>query len=126
MESAYCCPSCFEVFNEKDKIPRNLPCGHTYCEGCLIKIREVKAGIECPICRKKLPREVLPSSLSKNYIAADLALKYRETENKLQMCPDHSEPLQIYCETDKKNICVRCLIDHSGHPFIKQEHSSKK
>ena len=24
------CPSCYDLFNETDKTPRNLPCGHTF------------------------------------------------------------------------------------------------
>jgi hypothetical protein len=32
------CPSCYEYFDGENFVPRNLNCGHTFCEVCLIKI----------------------------------------------------------------------------------------
>ena len=32
------CPSCYDYFDGETRIPRNLCCGHTFCEVCLIKI----------------------------------------------------------------------------------------
>lgn len=31
------CPICFEFFAETPKV---LPCGHTFCEGCINSLRE--------------------------------------------------------------------------------------
>jgi hypothetical protein len=36
------CPICFEIYDDKIRVPRNLSCGHTYCELCLEKTIEVK------------------------------------------------------------------------------------
>jgi hypothetical protein len=30
------CPMCYDIYDEIEKIPRNLHCGHTYCEECLV------------------------------------------------------------------------------------------
>jgi hypothetical protein len=35
------CGSCYELYDEKQRIPRNLICGHTYCEFCVDKILEI-------------------------------------------------------------------------------------
>jgi hypothetical protein len=35
------CGSCYELYDEKLRIPRNLKCGHTYCEFCVDKILEI-------------------------------------------------------------------------------------
>ena len=47
------CPMCYELYDDTERIPRNLNCGHTYCESCLIKTVLVKKRIECPTCRTK-------------------------------------------------------------------------
>lgn len=117
------CPSCFDLYDEEERCPRNLPCGHTYCELCLDKILALTGKLECPVCRIKLPPKIVPSQLSKNYIAASLALKQRELQKKLLFCQLHREPMKLFCENCQENICPSCIIDHSGHSFIKQEHS---
>lgn len=117
------CPSCYELYDEGERCPRNLPCGHTYCEHCLKQILALKKKIECPICRAKIPATIPISQLSKNYIAAELAMKQREIQKKLLLCDAHKEPMKIFCETCQTNVCPGCIIDHSGHKFLKQEHS---
>ena len=45
---------------EEPKDPMNLPCGHSFCDGCLNKWRS-RHGVEeemrrkCPICRARIP-----------------------------------------------------------------------
>ena len=117
------CPSCYELYDETTKIPRNLFCGHTYCEYCLNQLLLVTKKIECPVCRMKLDLTLKPNQLSKNFIAADLASKQRDIQKKLLFCLDHKEPLRFYCESCQEQICANCIIDHNGHKFLKQEHS---
>ena len=117
------CPSCFELYNDGERCPRNLPCGHTYCEHCLNQILYIKKKIECPVCRSKLSATIVPSQLSKNYIAAELACKQHEIQKKLLLCDEHNEPMKFFCETCQVNICPGCILEHSGHKFVKQEHS---
>ena len=41
------CPKCKERFFE----PRNLPCGESLCETCILDLLDInEKGIECPIC----------------------------------------------------------------------------
>ena len=88
------CPSCFDIYDDTNKIPRNMPCGHTYCEDCLNKWFLAKNIIECPACRKKIDVKIPANSLSKNFVAADLARKHRELQAKLQFCTTHNDPLR--------------------------------
>jgi hypothetical protein len=64
-----------------------------------------------------------PNKLSKNFIAAELASKQRELQKKMLLCANHAEPIRFFCDTCQNNICASCIIDHSGHTFIKQDHS---
>ena len=120
------CPACFEPYDDSAHIPRNITCGHTYCELCLNRLYETKSRIECPACRLKLEPSIKPNKLSKNYVAADLARKHRELTEKLQICPVHNEHYRYFCETDQVNLCPQCIIEHSGHIFVKQEISVHK
>ena len=68
------CPSCYEFFDANTRVPRNLNCGHTFCEECLLKIEEQKLAM-CPICRTALTKPFKAKKLPKNFIALDYAVK---------------------------------------------------
>ena len=69
------CPSCYQIYNDRKRVPKNLYCGHTYCLECLEIIFKQDTFLQCPTCRKSWSAELKPGDLSKNYIAADLASK---------------------------------------------------
>lgn len=119
------CPSCLEIYDEYQRIPRNLPCGHTYCESCLEQLLFVKKKFECPICCTKLDPLSKPTSFSKNFVAAEISTKHRELQKKLLFCLTHEEPLRFFCQTCQVNICSSCILEHNGHFFAKQDHSGK-
>ena len=58
------CPICYETYNDKDKIPRILLCGHTFCQVCLMDLRTSNI-LTCPTCRKFFSPEV--KSLIRNF-----------------------------------------------------------
>ena len=46
------CQICLDKYNIYNRIPKNLNCGHTFCDKCLRKIGD-SYEIECPKCRQK-------------------------------------------------------------------------
>ena len=55
MENIIECSICLEKYNKKEKLPRILACGHTFCTSCLIKIKEKnipEKKIKCPLDSK--------------------------------------------------------------------------
>lgn len=44
------CGVCFTIFDDTQRRPRMLPCGHTFCSKCITKIIETM-NITCPSCR---------------------------------------------------------------------------
>lgn len=44
------CPICYDPYNDKEKIPRILSCGHTFCQNCLMDLRTSNI-LTCPTCR---------------------------------------------------------------------------
>ena len=52
MENIVECSICLEKYNKKDKLPRILSCGHTFCTSCIQKIKSKNSNennIKCPI-----------------------------------------------------------------------------
>ena len=117
------CPSCYEFFDADDRIPRNLNCGHTFCEQCLVKIEQQRLTV-CPICRATIAKPFKPKKLPKNFIALDYAQRQQEMLKKSNFCPRHpKELMKHFCNTCMKLICVDCIVDHSGHSFVRKEES---
>ena len=117
------CPSCYESFDEKEKVPRNLQCGHTFCEKCLQQLQATQM-YNCPICRKQqIGFKAL--DLPKNYIALELIQKQTDLNREAGLCKVHTtEQLRFFCVTCSFLICPECIVDHSGHQFIKHTESS--
>ena len=44
------CPKCNQLFNDKEYVPLNLPCGHTYCLKCIKSTQRREINIECIYC----------------------------------------------------------------------------
>ena len=55
------CEICFEAYNERERVPLNLPCGHTVCKACLLQFGRKF----CPHCRSAYKDSA--DSLPKNF-----------------------------------------------------------
>ena len=119
------CPSCYEYFDGDQFVPRNLNCGHTFCEVCLIKIEQQRLTF-CPICRTSLQKPFKAKKLPKNYLALEFANKQQELMKKSNFCSQHpKELMRHFCITCVQLICMECIVDHSGHEFVRKEESGK-
>ena len=65
------CTVCMELYNHSDKLPKQLPCGHTFCLVCIIQYadKHLDGLFLCPLCNKQItlcPDDVddLPNNLS--------------------------------------------------------------
>ena len=64
--------------------------------------------------------------LPKNYLALDYAHKHQELMKNSNFCPTHTKELmRHFCITCVSLICMECIVDHSGHEFVRKEESSK-
>ena len=58
MATATECTVCMEQFDEEDRCPRLLACGHTFCHICLTQLLDSSAkddALTCPKCRQENP-----------------------------------------------------------------------
>ena len=117
------CPSWYQLFDEKVRIPRNLQWGHTFWEECLLNIED-KNLLLCPICRSPLPKQLKATKLPKNFIALEIARKHHEMIGNNKLCPNHQkEGLRYFWNTCQLLIWAECIFDHSGHEFVRREES---
>ena len=128
LEKEVTCPLCLDLFQE----PKKLPCDHVYCKECLrgLALRSLNATISCPECRTLTQ---VPGNDVNNFLTAfrvnRLIEAFRQVQvqvetdspNVTEMCQIHpTQPLAIYCETCKKQLCRDCVLmskQHATHKY---------
>jgi hypothetical protein len=125
------CPICYDNYNEKDKIPRILQCGHTFCQSCLMDLR-TSSILTCPTCRKYFAPDV--KQLIKNFTILDFlnqhkdAIDNSEAEDHIseKFCVKHPQKkVKYFCENCQMHICTKCIVsDHKGHRICDKEEST--
>ncbi|XP_051899464.1 nuclear factor 7, brain-like [Pristis pectinata] len=111
------CPICLDFFSN----PVILECGHNFCRSCITQCWEREERNSCPECRE----EFADRTLRVNRALTSLSEKARKLnlnpkkERKLH-CEKHQEELKLFCETDKKLICVICAAarEHKKHCYL--------
>lgn len=104
------CPICLDVMKD----PVTVPCGHSYCKGCIKGYwdQDDYLGIYgCPQCRQTFaPRPLL----GRNTMLADVVEKLKKTGlHAAPSDPTHAEPGDVECDvcSGKKNKAFKsCLV----------------
>ena len=112
------CSVCGDIYKE----PKQLPCLHSFCLGCLNELartRAVNGNIQCPLCQRQVavPQsgtfETLPSSFYINSLLDVLAIKQCGTSNvSCGNCATKSQE-SSYCFQCSQFWCSGCLNAHN-------------
>lgn len=109
------CAICLDFFKD----PVILKCGHNFCRFCICMHWDENGGdygYQCPQCRTVFNKR----TFTKNYLVQNLVAKLDDLEclgssqnppNAVKVngkCDQHGEELKLYCQTDKRPICVVC------------------
>lgn len=104
------CSVCLERYNTKNKIPKILHCGHTFCQECLNKSKKNSNNVlTCPICRKN---EIFADieDLSTNRVIYDLLYNPSQEED---LIIDEKNKYKIIiigsASTGKTSLLNRCV-----------------
>uniref|UniRef100_A0A8C8T9T4 Tripartite motif-containing protein 30A-like n=1 Tax=Peromyscus maniculatus bairdii TaxID=230844 RepID=A0A8C8T9T4_PERMB len=113
------CPICLELLKE----PVSADCDHSFCRACITlnyessKVNEGE-GI-CPVCRVSYQfGNLRPNRQLANIVGKLTGFKSSpEEEQKVNVCAQHGEKLQLFCKKDKVAICWLCerSQEHRGH-----------
>lgn len=113
------CPICLELQKE----PMSADCNHSFCRACITLNYESNRNTEgepnCPVCR--IPYSF--GNLRHNRHVANIVERLEgvksipEEEQKVNVCAQHGEKLQLFCRKDMMAICWLCerSQEHRGH-----------
>lgn len=105
--SVFECGICFQRYNENDRLPLSLPCGHVFCKSCMKNM--IITGSSCPIDKTKFPStiESLPCCYA---IFANLP-----RSNLGVSCSRHQKKkVKFMCKIHSKYLCTECVLEHTG------------
>jgi hypothetical protein len=147
MSSVFSCLHCKKEYNETNKKPLSLPCGHVFCEDCLNSFIihsttntlkdeiENEKNIKCPTDSKIFKLDIrkipccyqilinLPGKLNNN------KPNYINNNNNNYLCPRHPHKKIKYCCINHQVYpCSICVVDHMGtdHQLESYEASTEK
>ncbi|XP_057311984.1 E3 ubiquitin/ISG15 ligase TRIM25-like [Hydractinia symbiolongicarpus] len=113
------CKICLDTYHQ----PKQLNCGHTYCQACLDSIlvfmEDGSAELPCPVrCTEKttITHEQATSSLMKVFALTVILDKVSPGENVKSLCQQSKQCKQIIshsCATCSLKICEKCQNLHS-------------
>jgi hypothetical protein len=128
------CQICFNTYTyDEEMIPRILPCGHTFCSSCILRLVTMtsKRPFKCPNCRTDHRRFRNIESYPKNYsLFEEMTRNENEppqpSEDSLQsqfhvMCSHHPQKrYEYYDEKCERFVCSDCVAvgAHVGHKCI--------
>ena len=111
------CSICFERYNNKNKCPRLLSCGHRFCSSCLESLIHDKT-VDCPTCRNTCAVPTGVEGLLKNFALLDIV------DDTLEECVgstglidceacDEKHPANFCCLYCKKKMCKTAAQFHT-------------
>uniref|UniRef100_A0A8C3JHE1 Uncharacterized protein n=1 Tax=Calidris pygmaea TaxID=425635 RepID=A0A8C3JHE1_9CHAR len=126
-----CCSICLGIFQD----PVSIHCGHSFCRSCITETWEgLTTNFSCLQCRETGDQKSLrPNRELADMIEAAKRLNLqpdREVEGGENLCEDHQEPLKLFCQDDKRLICVvcdgpRCIVTILWFPWMRLPRSAR-
>lgn len=145
------CMICRDRYEESVKVPKILPCHHSFCLPCLLQLyqseclqssslrhsRSVGIGgtitFQCPSCRNSfMTSESHVVQLPTDHRVVQLLDFVRHTNTyTVNFCSKHHlQPLNFFCEPCIKPVCRDCTVldhkDRHGHMVMDVEEALKK
>ncbi|XP_059201121.1 E3 ubiquitin/ISG15 ligase TRIM25-like isoform X2 [Centropristis striata] len=128
LEEMLMCPVCQDIFKD----PRQLPCGHSMCMGCLENMidHSSDAPFRCPDCRAHFgPVFGVQKSYTLSSIVEDFRVIRRRMEVQRKIvycdcCPEKATPAFKTCLKCEVSLCRKHIKDHqelpvfTGHPLV--------
>ncbi|NWV52546.1 TRI35 protein, partial [Daphoenositta chrysoptera] len=107
------CPICYEPFRGAV----TLPCGHSFCRGCLGRSWE-RQRPACPVCKERAsPGALRPNRTLNNLVEVVLREEGQRRGRGAALCPVHREQPGFFCLEEKELACFACRGSerHHGH-----------
>ncbi|XP_028316702.1 E3 ubiquitin-protein ligase TRIM39-like [Gouania willdenowi] len=128
------CPVCNQVFSTKPQLKVNIMMremvsqfrreseqkaaapGEVLCDVCTgTKVKALKSCLDCMVsyCETHLKPHLTASGLRRHQLVEPV-------ENlETMMCPKHSKPLELFCQSDQTRVCLMCsVLEHRSHQLV--------
>uniref|UniRef100_A0A8C5N1A0 Uncharacterized protein n=1 Tax=Gouania willdenowi TaxID=441366 RepID=A0A8C5N1A0_GOUWI len=128
------CPVCNQVFSTKPQLKVNIMMremvsqfrlesekesaapGEVPCDVCTgSKVKALKSCLDCVVsyCETHLEPHLTASGLRRHQLVEPM-------ENlETMMCPKHSKPLELFCQSDQTHVCLMCsVLEHRSHQLV--------
>lgn len=121
------CNICSELFDEDKRVPRLLPCQHSFCSKCLKRLGHRKDTIKCPSCNAVYNvKKNGPSDFPKDNTRRDLTsfLQTHSDRNAFKKCCGcgHTVDINYECQQCALNFCGMCrqqhIAENKTHSFV--------
>ena len=117
MECISDCKICYNSYNSKERKPKMLFCGHTFCSICIQAILEGRVyETICPTCRRRISCSF--SQLPINYSLLDLVNcieddEENDSDDSIVECTKHSQSIEAWCKRSELWLCKTCVQHHT-------------
>ncbi|XP_064609697.1 tripartite motif containing 13-like [Liolophura sinensis] len=135
------CNICHEKFNENERLPKSLPCNHTFCQPCLQRVFDMheqtgrrgllwhdedrEGVLKCPSCRVEIyiSRSEINALPSDHRVIQMIDFLSKAVSKASNNCPKHeNQPLNFFCKRCLVPVCRDCtVLDHKenqGHDIV--------
>ena len=129
--SIFICNRCHKEYTKNTRKPLSLPCGHVYCQHCILNIYNYQEKtLRCPsdnilhsISFDKIPKcaqiySNLPRRESPPVEPPHISSNRSLSKEILCMRHNHKK-IKFFCKTHNMFLCTICVIDHTEHNLIK-------
>uniref|UniRef100_A0A8C5D2H4 Uncharacterized protein n=1 Tax=Gouania willdenowi TaxID=441366 RepID=A0A8C5D2H4_GOUWI len=122
-EHHFLCSICLEVLTD----PVTTPCGHNFCKTCISTHWDTSTTSRCPVCNQvfstKPQLKVNIMMREMPHLTASGLRRHQLVEPvenlETMMCPKHSKPLELFCQSDQTRVCLMCsVLEHRSHQLV--------
>ncbi|XP_067865001.1 zinc-binding protein A33-like [Heterodontus francisci] len=122
LEAELDCPICSTAVTDAV----TFECGHTFCRDCIADYQAKDGRTFCPKCSMYTePKKQKDDQVSENLVLRpkDPSVAKKGKTGSHLICEEHQEEVKLFCETERKLICVNCLDrrdekSHTAHNFM--------
>ncbi|XP_048018266.1 tripartite motif-containing protein 16-like [Megalobrama amblycephala] len=142
-EGVYSCPQCRQTFTPRPALGKNTMLAEVVEKLNKTKVQTARpalsyAGpgdVECDVCTGRKRKAVKSCLMCLESYCQSHFERHEESRSRKRhkvtdatgriqemICPQHDRLLEVYCRTDQKCICFRCVMDeHKNHDTVSAE-----